>query len=425
MLYINHSASQGVFEELAEAVAGPGTKRFTGSTVYRVMADIDRLVPTTVGVVDARSQFRRFSMHVGSDVTASFTEAEAGTKSQTNISGGGYRRGEHVNISASLKGRVWSTTTASSLKAWCDWCDSIGTLLIDDTISIDQVIGQFILPENLSSRPEGVLLAVEWPWFVHTLKDEHLKLTSGGTTYDLVDVDIVPDTSTTVGPLKFAFATAGWTVNYEADVVDEKLRYKGVDTEELRVATARTSAPLSQWLNDAGLTFILDRDRLIESNLLYAVNLAKDPYSRDKITVQDWSTTNLKVEAQTKDRLPDSIQYKAIELLKAEGTWDVIIDDDGTGEIADIVALWLADNELTVRLVHCKYSTESKPGARLADLYEVCGQARSQSSGVDRTWARSSGPWLLGPRKNRTAPELAPSKSAIRVPCSNSAIAHK
>ena len=147
LLYINNSANDGVFQDLADAVVGDGAIRFTGSTVYRVMADIDRLVPTNVGVLDAHDQFRRFSMHVGSDVTASFSQAEAGTKSQTNISGGGYRDGEHVNISASLKGRIWSQATAQSLKHWRDWCDSIGDKLLDDSISIDKVIGQFILPE--------------------------------------------------------------------------------------------------------------------------------------------------------------------------------------------------------------------------------------------------------------------------------------
>jgi len=126
LLYINNSANDGVFQDLADAVLGSGATRFTGSTVYRVMADIDRLVPTNVGVLDAHDQFRRFSMHVGSDVTASFSQAEAGTKSQTNISGGGYRNGERISISASLKGRIWSHTTARSLKHWCDWCDSVG-----------------------------------------------------------------------------------------------------------------------------------------------------------------------------------------------------------------------------------------------------------------------------------------------------------
>ena len=118
------------------------------------MADIDRLVPNTVGVLDAHDQFRRFSMHVGADVTASFSQAEAGTKSQTNISGGGYRGGERVNISASLKGRIWSHAAARSLKHWRDWCDSIGDKLLDDSISIEKVIGKFILPVA-PHRPPG------------------------------------------------------------------------------------------------------------------------------------------------------------------------------------------------------------------------------------------------------------------------------
>ena len=154
LLYINNSANDGVFEDLAAAVAGEGAVRFTGSTVYRVMADIDRLIPNTVGVLDAHDQFRRFSMHVGADVTASFSQAEAGTKSQTNISGGGYRGGERVNISASLKGRIWSQAAASSLKHWRDWCDSIGDKLLDDSITIEKVIGKFILPVD-ADRPPG------------------------------------------------------------------------------------------------------------------------------------------------------------------------------------------------------------------------------------------------------------------------------
>jgi hypothetical protein len=162
LLYINNSANDGVFENLAEAVVGAGATRLTGSTVYRVMADIDRLVPTNVGVLDAHDQFRRFSMHVGSDVTASFSQAEAGTKSQTNISGGGYRDGEHVSISASLKGRIWSHATAQSLKHWCDWCDTIGGKLLDNSISIDKVIGQFILPEPLTGP-----MACCSPWNGH------------------------------------------------------------------------------------------------------------------------------------------------------------------------------------------------------------------------------------------------------------------
>jgi hypothetical protein len=44
--------------------------------------------------------------------------------------------------------------------------------------------------------------------------------------------------------------------------------------------------------------------------------------------------------------------------------------------MADVVALRVDQSELIIRLVHCKYSHGDSPGARVADLYEVCGQAQ-------------------------------------------------
>lgn len=375
LLYVNNSANDGVFEKLVEAVAGDGATRFTGSTVYRVMADIDRLVPTTVGVIDAHDQFRRFSMHVGSDVTASFSQAEAGTKSQTNISGGGYRDGEHVSISASLKGRIWSATTAPSLKHWKDWCDGIGRLLLDDTISIDKVIGQFILPEPLTGRPEGVLLAVEWPWELHVQQPDNLRLSYDDKVYEAVHTDLVPNTEVTAESFRFTVRTGAWAVEYEATVHNGALRYRSTVEPEVSVIRPRSEMPLSEWLNANNLLFVLDGDRIIEKNLIFKPAWDKPPYDRDQLTALTWATTNLRIESQKKDKLTNSIQYRAITELKTE-RWDVLIDDDGSGEIADIVALRIDPEGLLIRLVHCKYSHGDAPGHRVEDLYEVCGQAQ-------------------------------------------------
>ena len=52
-----------------------------------------------------------------------------------------------------------------------------------------------------------------------------------------------------------------------------------------------------------------------------------------------------------------------------------MIDDDGTGELADVVLMRRIDDGLEVVLAHCKYSSKPKPGARIDDLYDVCGQA--------------------------------------------------
>lgn len=53
-----------------------------------------------------------------------------------------------------------------------------------------------------------------------------------------------------------------------------------------------------------------------------------------------------------------------------------MFDDDGAGEVADVVAMRLEDGRLKVHLFHCKYSSGAVVGARVEDLYEICGQAQ-------------------------------------------------
>jgi superfamily II DNA or RNA helicase len=385
LLYINNSANDGVFQDLADAVLGPGATRFTGSSVYRVMADIDRLVPTNVGVLDAHDRFRRFSMHVSSDVTASFTDAEASTKSQTNISGGGYRDGEHVNISASLKGRIWTTSAAETVKHWRDWCDSVGDKLLDETIGIEAVTNRFILPKDLAERPEGVLLAAEWPWEMHTLQGESVRLSYQDNVHELMFTELVADTSSTSGAFRFAVKSGGWSVPYEARVENKQLRYYCRDDEEVYFRRPRSEHLLSHWLNDNGLLLIMDGDRIIVNDLLYKPTWEKEPFNRGDLVALDWTGTDLRIESQKGERRENSIQFRVIaDLLKEDEPWDVVLDDDGSGEIADVVAIGVRHDELLIRFVHCKYSHGDTPGARVEDLYQVCGQAQKSIA-----WRRS------------------------------------
>jgi hypothetical protein len=65
----------------------------------------------------------------------------------------------------------------------------------------------------------------------------------------------------------------------------------------------------------------------------------------------------------------------------------VVFDDDGKGEAADVVAIRLRESEketwIDVEFYHCKFSKD-KPGARIKDLYEVCGQAQKSIHWMER-----------------------------------------
>ncbi len=98
----------------------------------------------------------------------------------------------------------------------------------------------------------------------------------------------------------------------------------------------------------------------------------------DSLFAIDWKGfgVNIKSESQGKGRKTDSIQYATIHNI-VDRTSNIIFDDDGSGEIADVVSVKI-DNEhrkVVFHLYHCKYSHGERPGARVSDLYEVCGQA--------------------------------------------------
>ncbi|MGG3792365.1 hypothetical protein [Geobacillus thermodenitrificans] len=114
----------------------------------------------------------------------------------------------------------------------------------------------------------------------------------------------------------------------------------------------------------------------MENRLLVEVN--KDfnfIYDKNKIETLEWDRVDITKESQGDEKRPDSIQYHIISLLKQKN-YDIIFDDDSSGEAADIITIRVENEQIFIEFYHCKYSKKSVAGARVDDLYEVCGQAQ-------------------------------------------------
>jgi hypothetical protein len=75
-------------------------------------------------------------------------------------------------------------------------------------------------------------------------------------------------------------------------------------------------------------------------------------------------------------RRQDSIQARVIQETLNDGPWDVLFDDDGNGELADVVAIRATERFAVIRLIHCKGVLGGQPRHQIEDLYVVCGQAQ-------------------------------------------------
>lgn len=70
----------------------------------------------------------------------------------------------------------------------------------------------------------------------------------------------------------------------------------------------------------------------------------------------------------------DSIQYHFINKIRDD--FEIIYDDDGSGEIADVIGINDEDSRIDIHLFHLKYAKNGRTGNDIGDFYEVCGQAQ-------------------------------------------------
>jgi len=374
-LYINSTNNDSLHEEIAKAIGGESTYLVRGETVYRILSRVERRVPTNVGLLDAVSRTRRFSMHVGQDVLAAW-RGEGGTKMKTNIFAHGYSDHRSVSFGTSRKGRVWSHQEANDIHGWVAWARQIGPVITDESIDLQSVMSGFLLPEPATERPAYVPLAIEWPYELVATISETRRLSYGGQDFALLDTELRLSNHGASGPLRFEVVTPDWSLEYEY-VFDEEEPPQVVPVDQDgRVETPRGVTSLGSFLTQHGLLVTFeDEIVLVEQGFMLRPSRERRLFPTDAIEVFDWQGINIKRESQGPDRDPTSIQYRTIEALAAEADWEVVLDDDGTGELADIVLLRRAGEDLHLLLAHCKYSSKLEPGARIDDLYDVCGQA--------------------------------------------------
>lgn len=374
LLYINSSNKEGTHDALARTIGGEGVELIRGNAVYRVLGRVLRRVPTNIGLLDTVNRNRRFSMHVGADVVSGF-DVTAAQKAKTNIYAHGYMNGSRVAFGASRRmGRVWSHRVAPDILSWVRWAEGVGDALTDETISVESVMDGFIIPRAATSRPDLVPLGVEWPFWIIGTASEGRQVSHDVVTHALIDLELAVTRFESDGPIEFDVRSPDWELGYRIDFTEDGPLYVAAGSDAT-VELANGDMPLSQFMTNEGMTVYFEQEALLapDGDILQP-DRSRQRFPTDALNPLDWEGVDIRKEIQGPGRDRDSIQRHVFDIIAAERDWDVVLDDHGSGEIADLVFLKRDDQALHVLLVHCK-AAGGEPGSRVADLYEVCGQA--------------------------------------------------
>lgn len=379
LLFIHTSSNNGFYKELAQAVAGSDAELVNGPEIFRCFGGINRLRLQNVGLIEQLAKLIRYTMRSGSDVGHGLSEAQRRNVNKANIFGNGYERGHQSAIGCSYKGRIWSHRK-TNVEALTKWCSFVGEKLLDESIDPDEVLEGTLVPKPVAERPSLMPITIDWPHEIYGQSETAVKFTmeDAGSAF-LTETEIKLKNPSETGNILFEISTE--SVKVEVEMVlfeqDEVLDYRFsiLGTKKAWIKAGSAPRDLTKYFYDNPPVVWFADGSSLEGNQFIELKRNHPPYPTENIQAWDWEGIDLTTESQGTAKSPDSIQHYVIERLKTQN-YDVIFDDDGKGESADVVCIRKREKKLEVEFYHCKYSKKAKAGARIDDLYEVCGQAQ-------------------------------------------------
>lgn len=352
--------------------------RINGEPTFRTLNDIKLMKLQNVGLSRARKDLR-FTMHVGRDINQVISDIEKGNATKSNIFATGFDDGERTTVGCSHKGKIWEMNS-SPINYWVEWCKRMSVKLNDNSIDPADILKNVMRAEQIKGNwPEGLFYA-DWPESIAIENEQRISLNFQGESFNLLDVEL------------------GKPEYIDALTLDIPVLVEGNDGEERRITAItiklledgyKTSCADMKILypNETSLDSYLDREPLVllkvDGSMVqgnyrhYSLNSVDVKLPPSLLEPWNWGTTKIHQESMRAEQRMDSVQ--GFTFNKIADDYSFVFNDDGTGEIADLVAIRENQDAIYIDLYHCKFCPkkdgEAKPGARVADVYEVCGQA--------------------------------------------------
>lgn len=390
LLFINTSDNAMSLDRMAEALMGAPPAPIRGDAVFKGFYGIKRMVLMNVGLKHERnSRFTRFSMLVGPDVAQGITRQSLGNKTRTNIFAMGLENGRRVTIGASAKGRLWSHAVAHDLSRWVAWCAEIGSRIRNPAANPDTVLAGALVPEEVDARPAAVPLFIDWGWKVMARPEEAVIITIGGSEVPLLETSLEIVNHSAQGRIAFRLITDFGTRDFEMDFLGKTkgVRYVQTGGSPVHIRAGRREMLLTDWLSGDDPMVIFADGSQLQGHVLCKPQAAPAlaPLDDQQILAWNWPP-EVDIQKESIRRYTGqaftTVQGHVCHVIggsdweaSAGFSYDIIFDDDDAGEAADVVAMGTQDGKFRIDLFHCKFSGEDKAGARVEDLYAVCGQA--------------------------------------------------
>lgn len=348
-------------------------------SLFRVFANVQRLRLFNVGARLPQGKDISFQSYYGRSVQDGIDLLSQGKLLKNNLFGVGYKMGNLTSIGCSSKGKIWSRERCD-LQHYQEWCNEIGRIVFNESIDTNVVLQNMLSFEILKKWPNAYPINMDWN---PELYEHYTQLVHFGESlipFDEIEMTIEEDTI--VGSnIIMSLKTDDYCCKYRIDILSDgknknyNMYYTLVSGDSIKFIQGNQEISLEEFFADYPPT-IFYADNSISYGLKFCKPKRKaEEIPNSMISTLTWDGVDLRKESQkSAPYRTDSIQYYMAQAII--GKHDYLIDDDGCGEVADLVAIDNSEHHIDITLYHLKYAKGGKVTEQITNLYEVCGQAQ-------------------------------------------------
>lgn len=263
-----------------------------------------------------------------------------------------------------------------TIDTWKEWCNLNYEKIINPNIHTVDILKGVLMPVIIKERPKKQAYRIDWPNELDLCNEKNIYLETTYNSIPIYEMEIglieVEDTEN----LKFFVQNEDCRGEFELVINNDGWYVSKIKGTYFELHIKNKTYDLVQFFkeNPPEIKFV-DQSSLQGNLYVTLQNSTNFRFMEEQLVKWTWDKVDISKESQGYTKEKDSIQYFTINKLLNDLSYEVVFDDDNAGEIADIVAIKENDKEIRFEFYHCKFAHGAKPGSRVADLYEVCGQA--------------------------------------------------
>ncbi len=380
-VFLNTSFKGFSSDDLMNAIFQEGnTSLITGMNVFRIFHNINRLSLYNVGTRKGIGQDITFQSYFGKGVQDGIKLLEQGTLIKNNIFGVGYKEGEKISLGCSVKGKIWSYQRGN-LDELTKWCKSVGEMVEDETIDPNIVLQHTLAIKKITERPSIMPILIDWHPEMYEHAEDRYVIEINGLPLDITFTELNLFNPEVSGNIIFSVDTAQNSVLFEIELgqniatAEAFFKVSQISDEICSIQYGKTTKSLQDFFQQfTPIIWFADGSQLLQ-NLYVNLKVQPDVIPAENVIPDNWIGVNIEKESQDiAPYIQDSIQYYFIEKIKSN--FQIVYDDDGKSEIADIIGINDSANTIDVHLYHLKYAKKGVLGNDIDNFYQVCGQAQ-------------------------------------------------